>query len=140
MFKKKMPPSYGDSFCSTPRVWVADGQNSSSWPGAGCSATAAGKALTGPMMVDCQWKRSSPTGPALQVEGGSFARSASSLLIRLVAEPAMLKRGLTAQGRADADERVGRQAGSAGLQAAAPRAAGRPQRYPVCGAGHTPRA
>jgi hypothetical protein len=55
---------------------------------AGCARRArVAEARTGPMMVDCQWKRSSPTGPALQVEGGSFDRSESSLLIRLVAEP-----------------------------------------------------
>ena len=30
------------------------------------------------MMVACHWKRSSPTGPALQFEGGSFCKSANS--------------------------------------------------------------
>ena len=40
---------------------------------------------TGPMIVACQWKRSSPTGPALQFAGGSLPRSRSSLLIRLSA-------------------------------------------------------
>lgn len=39
----------------------------------------------GPMMVACQWKRSSPTGPAEHDEGGSRPRSASSLLMRLSA-------------------------------------------------------
>ena len=33
---------------------------------------------TGPMMVACQWKRSSPFGPALQLDGGSRLISASS--------------------------------------------------------------
>ena len=37
------------------------------------------------MIVDCQWKRSSPTGPALHVEGGSLERSISSLFMRFVA-------------------------------------------------------
>ena len=35
----------------------------------------------GPRMVACQWKGSSPTGPALHWAGGSFAMSFSSLLI-----------------------------------------------------------
>lgn len=35
----------------------------------------------GPMMVACQWKRSSPTGPAEHCAGGSRPRSCSSLLI-----------------------------------------------------------
>ena len=35
----------------------------------------------GPMMVACQWNRSSPTGPALHWAGGSRPRSCSSLLI-----------------------------------------------------------
>lgn len=39
----------------------------------------------GPMMVACQWKRSSPTGPALQSAGGSRRRSSSSFEIRLSA-------------------------------------------------------
>ena len=39
----------------------------------------------GPMMVACQWNRSSETGPAEQLAGGSFPRSSSSLLIRLLA-------------------------------------------------------
>ena len=39
----------------------------------------------GPMIVDCQWKRSSPTGPAEHELGGSFERSCSSLLIRFEA-------------------------------------------------------
>ena len=34
------------------------------------------------MMVACQWKRSSPTGPALQFAGGSLPKSCSSLLMR----------------------------------------------------------
>ena len=37
------------------------------------------------MIVACQWKRSSPTGPALQSAGGSRWRSSSSLLMRLSA-------------------------------------------------------
>lgn len=41
---------------------------------------------TGPKMVDVQWNRSSPTGPALHEEGGSLEKSCSSLLIRLVAD------------------------------------------------------
>ena len=44
------------------------------------------------MMVACQWKRSSPTGPALQLAGGSFARSCSSLLIRFDAIAAVVSR------------------------------------------------
>merc|ERR1711939_404409 len=36
----------------------------------------------GPIMVACQWKRSSPIGPAEHDEGGSRPRSVSSLLIR----------------------------------------------------------
>lgn len=32
----------------------------------------------GPMMVACQWKISSPIGPAEQDEGGSLPRSANS--------------------------------------------------------------
>lgn len=35
----------------------------------------------GPMIVACQWNRSSPTGPALHCAGGSLPRSCSSLLI-----------------------------------------------------------
>ena len=35
----------------------------------------------GPMMVACQWNKSSPTGPALHCAGGSRPRSWSSLLI-----------------------------------------------------------
>lgn len=34
--------------------------------------------FTGPIIVAVQWKRSSPTGPALQEEGGSFSKSLSS--------------------------------------------------------------
>lgn len=34
--------------------------------------------LTGPMMVACQWNKSSPMGPAEQDEGGSLPRSANS--------------------------------------------------------------
>lgn len=33
---------------------------------------------TGPIMVACQWKRSSPEGPALQLVGGSLPRSCNS--------------------------------------------------------------
>jgi len=36
----------------------------------------------GPMIVACQWNRSSPIGPAEHDEGGSRPRSVSSLLIR----------------------------------------------------------
>jgi len=36
----------------------------------------------GPMIVACQWNRSSPMGPAEHDEGGSRPRSVSSLLIR----------------------------------------------------------
>lgn len=36
-------------------------------------------------MVACQLYGSSPTGPALQLEGGSLLKSANSLLIRLSA-------------------------------------------------------
>ena len=32
----------------------------------------------GPMIEACQWNRSSPTGPALQDEGGSLPMSMSS--------------------------------------------------------------
>lgn len=35
----------------------------------------------GPIIVACQWNRSSPTGPALHCAGGSLPRSCSSLLI-----------------------------------------------------------
>jgi len=35
----------------------------------------------GPRMVACQWKGSSPTGPALHWAGGSLAMSFNSLLI-----------------------------------------------------------
>jgi len=35
----------------------------------------------GPMMVACQWNRSSPIGPAEHDDGGSRPRSVSSLLI-----------------------------------------------------------
>ena len=89
--RKKMPFSYGESFCGR-RSGSAGGQRVS------CQRAAprrggrrAGwrrrRARTGPMIVDCQWKRSSPIGPAEQDTGGSFCRSCSSLLIRLVAEP-----------------------------------------------------
>ena len=50
------------------------------------------------MMVDCQWNKSSPTGPALQVEGGSLFRSCSSLLMRFVAD-LCAERALSAEGR-----------------------------------------
>eukprot|EP00964_Phaeocystis_antarctica_P098635 scaffold64625_cov72-Phaeocystis_antarctica.AAC.3 len=49
------------------------------------------------MIVDCQWKRSSPSGPALQVDGGSFARSCSSFLMRLVAAPLAMADQLRSQ-------------------------------------------
>ena len=71
-------------------------------PGAETRISAASLALrggggwgprTGPMIVDCQWKRSSPTGPALQEVGGSLVRSCSSLLIRLHADIAGLAVG-----------------------------------------------
>lgn len=39
----------------------------------------------GPMIVACQWNRSSPTGPAEHDEGGSRPKSVSSLLIRFKA-------------------------------------------------------
>jgi len=35
----------------------------------------------GPMMVACQWNKSSPIGPAEHDDGGSRPRSVSSLLI-----------------------------------------------------------
>lgn len=35
----------------------------------------------GPMMVACQWNKSSPIGPAEHDEGGSRPKSVSSLLI-----------------------------------------------------------
>jgi len=35
----------------------------------------------GPMMVACQWNRSSPIGPAEHEDGGSRPKSVSSLLI-----------------------------------------------------------
>ena len=54
-------------------------------------------ARTGPMIVDCQWKRSSPSGPALQVDGGSLARSWSSFLMRLVAAPLAMADRLRSQ-------------------------------------------
>lgn len=37
----------------------------------------------GPMIVACQWNKSSPIGPAEQEDGGSLPRSVSSLLMRL---------------------------------------------------------
>lgn len=39
--------------------------------------------LTGPIMVACQWNKSSPMGPAEQEEGGSRSRSLSSYYYRL---------------------------------------------------------
>jgi hypothetical protein len=39
----------------------------------------------GPIIVACHVVKSSPTGPALQLEGGSFVKSNSSLLIRFSA-------------------------------------------------------
>ena len=78
-------------------MWGADGGGEGAkrygWGGA---ATAA-HARTGPMIVDCQWKRSSPSGPALQVDGGSFARSWSSFLMRLVAAPLAMADQLRSQ-------------------------------------------
>ncbi len=38
---------------------------------------------SGPMIVACQWKRSSPTGPAEQFPGGSLPSSNNSLWILL---------------------------------------------------------
>merc|ERR1739848_597753 len=35
----------------------------------------------GPIIVACQWKRSSPTGPALHCAGGSLPISCNSLVI-----------------------------------------------------------
>lgn len=35
---------------------------------------------TGPIMVACQWKRSSPVGPAEHDDGGSRPRSMSSCM------------------------------------------------------------
>ena len=43
------------------------------------------KLLTGPIIVACQWKRSSPMGPALHDVGGSRPKSFNSLLILLSA-------------------------------------------------------
>lgn len=40
---------------------------------------------SGPIIVACQWNRSSPTGPAEQFVGGSLLRSFSSLLMRFSA-------------------------------------------------------
>jgi hypothetical protein len=45
---------------------------------------------SGPIRVACQWNISSPTGPALQLAGGSFPRSHSSLLILFIAIVALL--------------------------------------------------
>lgn len=39
----------------------------------------------GPMIVACQWNKSSPAGPALQEVGGSLCRSCSSFWMRLEA-------------------------------------------------------
>jgi hypothetical protein len=39
--------------------------------------------LTGPIIVACQWKKSSPIGPAEQEEGGSRSRSLSSFWSKL---------------------------------------------------------
>lgn len=36
--------------------------------------------LTGPIIVACQWNKSSPIGPAEQDEGGSRSRSLSSYI------------------------------------------------------------
>jgi hypothetical protein len=53
-------------------------------PGRPCAPPAYGLSL-GPMIVACQWKRSSPTGPAEQFAGGSFFKSSSSFMMRLLA-------------------------------------------------------
>lgn len=65
---------------------------------------------TGPMIVACQLKRSSPVGPAEHDDGGSRPRSMSSLLMRLRA-----LRAVEAQqhGRARR-EREGRRGGESG--------------------------
>jgi hypothetical protein len=39
---------------------------------------------SGPMIVACQWNISSPTGPAEQFAGGSFPRSTSSVVGRIL--------------------------------------------------------
>lgn len=47
----------------------------------------------GPMIVACHVNRSSPTGPALQLDGGSLDRSCSSLVMRLSATAAGARGG-----------------------------------------------
>lgn len=39
--------------------------------------------LTGPIIVACQWNKSSPIGPAEQEEGGSRPRSLSSYSVKV---------------------------------------------------------
>jgi len=45
----------------------------------------------GPMIVACQWNKSSPIGPAEHDDGGSRPRSVSSLLILLSAMAKLVK-------------------------------------------------
>lgn len=94
------------------RPWGAPGgrqeacpvEQNQTWPWTAlCRATshppAYGLSL-GPMIVACQWNRSSPTGPAEQFAGGSFLRSSSSFMMRFDAMLACCVVGGVGIGRA----------------------------------------
>ena len=63
----------------------------------------------GPMIVACQWNMSSATGPALQLEGGSFCKSLSSFKILFEAMAQTRKKPREKRSESEEDDAVQRE-------------------------------